>query len=79
MSGNVPFVGPGGVGNEFVLALANEIIEGVDLVGIVSEATSGVGAEMIEDVRSGGERADDAVAAVVDRILRRNRRGVDGD
>ena len=24
MSGNMPFVGPGGIGNEFVLALAND-------------------------------------------------------
>jgi hypothetical protein len=61
-----------------LIALANEIIDGVDLPGLVREASTSVSADVIEDVRSSGERADDAVAAVVDRLLRRNRRAVPG-
>lgn len=62
-----------------LIAVANEIIEGVDLAGLIRAATGTVGADVIEDVRSGSERADDAVAAVVDRLLRRrSRRALDG-
>jgi hypothetical protein len=56
-----------------LVALANEIIAGVDLPGIIRESTGTVTAEVMSDVRSQGERADDAVSGLVDRILGRDK------
>jgi hypothetical protein len=56
-----------------LIALADKVIDGVDLPGIIRESTSSVTAEVMTDVRSQGERADDRVARVVDRVLGRDR------
>jgi uncharacterized RDD family membrane protein YckC len=42
--------------------LANEVIDGVDLPAIIRESTSSVTADVMTDVRTQGERADDFVA-----------------
>lgn len=54
-----------------LVALAEEIIDGVDLPDIIREASTSVTADVMTDVRSTSERADDAVANAVNRFLRR--------
>ncbi|MEE4024216.1 hypothetical protein V1Y59_14115 [Gordonia sp. PKS22-38] len=61
------------LGRVDLIGLADEIIEGVDLPDIIREASTSVTADVMTDVRSTSERADDAVAQVVGRILRRAR------
>ena len=56
-----------------LIGLANDVIEGVDLPAIIRESTGTVTAEVMADVRSQGERADDMVSGFVDRMLGRNR------
>lgn len=60
-----------------LVGLANEVIDGVNLPAIIRESTNTVTAEVMTDVRSQGERADDAVSGFVDRVLGR-RQGVRG-
>ena len=56
-----------------LIALADKVIEGVDLPAIIRESTNSMTAEVMTDVRTQGERADDVVAGIVDRMLRRDR------
>lgn len=58
-----------------LVGLANQVIDGVDLPSIIRDSTNSVTAEVMTDVRTQGERADDAVAGFVDRVLGR-RQGV---
>ncbi|NMO00504.1 hypothetical protein HH308_04660 [Gordonia sp. TBRC 11910] len=62
-----------------LIGLADEIIDGVDLNAIIRDASTSVTADVMTDVRSGGERADDAVAEFVGRMLGRNRAAKPGD
>jgi hypothetical protein len=52
------------------------VIDGVDLPTIIRQSTTSVTAEVMTDVRSQGERADDLVTGIVDRMLGRSRDGV---
>ncbi len=54
-----------------LVALADEVITGVDLPAIIRGSTNSVTAEVMTDVRTQGERADDAVSGFVDRVLGR--------
>ena len=54
-----------------LIGLADVIIDGVDLPGIIREASTSVTSDVMTDVRSTSERADDAVADMVGRLLRR--------
>ncbi|ALG83842.1 hypothetical protein [Gordonia phthalatica] len=54
-----------------LVTVGNRVIDGVDLSAIVRDASSTVTTEMISDVRSSSERADDAVEGFVNRVLRR--------
>jgi hypothetical protein len=56
-----------------LIALADRVIEGVDLPAIIRESTNSMTAEVMTDVRTQGERADDVVAGIVDRMLGRGR------
>src|SRR5262249_53466180 len=56
-----------------LIDLANKVIDGVDLPAIIRESTNSVTAEVMTDVRTQGERADDMVAGIVDRVLGRTR------
>ena len=56
-----------------LVGLANKVIDGVDLPAIIRESTNSVTAEVMTDVRSQGERADDLVAGMVDRVVGRSR------
>jgi hypothetical protein len=56
-----------------LIGLANQVIDGVDLPTIIRDSTSSVTEEVMADVRTQGERADDMVAGFVDRMLGRDR------
>ncbi len=56
-----------------LVGLADQVIEGVDLPAIIRASTTSVTADVMTDVRSQGERADDAVAGFVDRMMGRRR------
>jgi hypothetical protein len=56
-----------------LIALADRVIEGVDLPAIIRESTNSMTAEVMTDVRTQGERADDVVAGIVGRMLGRDR------
>ena len=56
-----------------LIALADRVIDGVDLPAIIRESTNSMTAEVMTDVRTQGERADDVVAGIVDRMLGRGR------
>ncbi len=55
-----------------LIGLANQIIDGVDLPAIIRESTNTVTAEVMNDVRTQGERADAVVSGIVDRMFGRN-------
>lgn len=54
-----------------LVGLADTVIDGVDLPRIIRDSTTSVTAEVMTDVRTQGERADDAVSGLVDRVLGR--------
>ena len=49
------------------------MIEGVDLPAIIRDSTNSMTAQVMTDVRTQGERADDVVAGIDDRMLGRDR------
>ncbi|MCX8564160.1 hypothetical protein OS122_25045 [Mycolicibacterium mucogenicum] len=56
-----------------LVGLANEVVDGIDLEAIISRSTDSMTAEVMTDVRTQGERADDAISGFVDRLLGRDR------
>lgn len=54
-----------------LVAIANEVIDGIDLPTIIRESTETMAAETMDGVRERGVRADRFVARVVDRALLR--------
>jgi hypothetical protein len=56
-----------------LIGLANHVIDGVDLQAIIRDSTASVTEEVMADVRTQGERADDMVSGFVDRMLGRDR------
>jgi len=59
------------VGRLDLAAIANEVIEAVDLPEIIRESSGAMASESIEGLRVQGMNADEVVAKVVDRMLRR--------
>lgn len=57
-----------------LVGLADEVVDGIDLPAIIRQSTDSVTAEVMTDVRSQGERADDLVSGFVDRLLGRDPR-----
>lgn len=55
-----------------LVALARQIIEGVDLPEIIRSSTGTLATDAVRSVRSETMRADEAVAGFVDRLLRRS-------
>jgi hypothetical protein len=49
------------------------VIDGIDLEAVIRQSTDSMTAEVMSDVRSQGERADDAISGFVDRLLGRDR------
>lgn len=56
-----------------LVGLANHVIDGVDLPAIIRDSTASVTEEVMTDVRTQSERADDMVSGFVDRMLGRER------
>lgn len=56
-----------------LIGLANEVVDGIDLPAIIRQSTESVTTEVMTDVRTQGERADDVVSGFVDRLLGRER------
>jgi hypothetical protein len=56
-----------------MIGLANIVIDGVDLPSIIRESTTSVTADVMDDVRGQGERADDLVSGIFDRMLGRTK------
>ena len=56
-----------------LIGLADEVIDGVDLEAIIRQSTATVTENVMLDVRTQGERADDMVSGFVDRLLGRGR------
>lgn len=56
-----------------LIGLAGEVVDGIDLPAIIRQSTDSVTAEVMADVRTQGERADDLVSGFVDRLLGRDR------
>jgi hypothetical protein len=54
-----------------LVGLANQTIDGIDLPEIIRESTGSVTGDMVRDVRMRGIEADQAVAGLVARFLRR--------
>ena len=54
-----------------LLDLANYVIDGIDLPGIIRESTGSVASETVQAVRMQSIDADVAVQRIVDRILLR--------
>jgi len=63
-----------------LVGLANRVIDGIDLPEIIRESTGSVTGDLVRGVRMQGIEADQAVAGLVARLLRRRpgRSGVDG-
>ena len=59
------------LGRVDLIGLAEEVIDGADLTDIIRDASTSVTADVMTDVRGTSERADDAVANAINRILRR--------
>jgi hypothetical protein len=53
--------------------LVTRVIEDIDLAGLIRDSSVAVTSEAVRGVRSQGIEADQAVARVVDRVLRRRR------
>jgi hypothetical protein len=56
-----------------LIGLADDVIDGVDLQAIIRQSTASVSENVMSDVRTQGERADDMVSGFVDRLLGRAR------
>ncbi|WP_245555615.1 hypothetical protein [Gordonia soli] len=63
------------LGRVDLVSIAEDVIDGVDLTEIIRDASTSVTADVMTDVRSTGERADDAVARAIGRLLRRKESG----
>jgi hypothetical protein len=56
-----------------LIALAEEIVTGIDLPEIIRESTGSMASEVVRDVRVQSIDADERLAHIVDRLLRRHR------
>jgi hypothetical protein len=61
-----------------LVGLTEQVIDAVDLPAIIRESTGSIASETVRDVRMRGIGADETVAKVVDRILRRRRPATEG-
>lgn len=54
-----------------LIGLANEVIDGVDLPGIIRQSSASVTSEAVRDVRMQGIEADQAISRVLEHLLPR--------
>ena len=60
-----------------LIGIAQKIVDGIDLPGIIRDSTGSLASEAVHGVRVQGQQADDAVGQLVGRVFRR-RAAVDG-
>ena len=60
-----------------LIGIANTVVDGIDLAGIIRDSTGSLASEAVHGVRVQGQQADDAIGQLVGRVLGR-RRHVDG-
>jgi hypothetical protein len=56
-----------------LVALAEQVIDGIDLPEIIRESTGSMASEVVRDVRIQSIEADERMAHIIDRLLRRTR------
>jgi hypothetical protein len=56
-----------------LVALAEQVIDGIDLPEIIRESSGSMASEVVRDVRIQSIEADERVAHIIDRLLRRRR------
>ena len=61
-----------------LVGIAQTVIDAIDLPEIVRESTGALSSDAVRAVRVETRRADDRVAGMFDRLLRRNQYGPDG-
>ena len=54
-----------------LIGIAQRVVDGIDLPGIIRESTGSLATEAVAGVRVQGQAADDAVGQLVGRVLRR--------
>jgi hypothetical protein len=59
---------------ETVVALAEQVVDAIDLPGIVRDSTGSIASEAVLDVRMTSIEADQAISRIVDRLLLRRRK-----
>jgi hypothetical protein len=60
-----------------LIGIAQRIVDGIDLPGIIRDSTGSLASEAVHGVRVQGQHADDAVGQLVGRVFRR-RAALDG-
>jgi hypothetical protein len=55
------------------VAIAEEVVNGIDLPEIIRESTGSMASDVVRDARMQSIDADVAIARVVDRVIRRRR------
>ena len=60
-----------------LIGIAQKIVDGIDLPGIIRDSTGSLASEAVHGVRVQGQHADDAVGQLVGRVFRR-RAALDG-
>ncbi len=65
------------IGHIDLIRIADEVVEGIDLAGIIRDSTGSLASEAVQGVRVQGQQADDAIGQFVGRMLGR-RRQLDG-
>ena len=58
-----------------MIGIAQQIVDGIDLAGIIRDSTGSLTSEAVHGVRVQGQHADDAVGLLVGRVF--HRRAVD--
>ena len=61
-----------------VVSLAEEVINEIDLPEIIRDSTGSMASQVVRDARMQGVDADEAVSRLMDRLLRRRRKGSPG-
>src|SRR6476661_8949728 len=56
-----------------LIAIATEVVDGIDLAGIIRDSTGSLASEAVHGVRVQGQQADDAIGQFVGRMLGRRR------
>ncbi len=54
-----------------LIGIAQKIVDGIDLPGIIRDSTGSLASEAVHGVRVQGQQADDAVGQLVGRVFRR--------